>query len=52
MRKLIFISMLLFSIGSFAQENLKFTKVIQAESAADKATLYTMLRIFGSTLLS
>lgn len=49
MKKLLFLSMLLFSISSFAQEELTFSKVIQSETGADKAALYASLRSFVST---
>lgn len=48
-KKILLISMLLFSVCSNAQEELKFSKVIQSESGADKAELYTILRSFVST---
>lgn len=49
MKKLLFLSMLLFSISTFAQEELTFSKVIQSEAEVDKAALYASLRSFVST---
>lgn len=48
-KKLLFLFILLFSISSNAQDELKFFKVIQSESDADKKALYLMLRSFVST---
>lgn len=37
MKKLLLLSMLLFSISSFAQEELTFSQVIQSETGVEKA---------------
>lgn len=41
--------LMLVTLTVFSQEELKFSKVIQSESEADKTTLYSTLRSFIST---
>ena len=45
---LLFLSMLI-SVAVFSQDELKFSKVIQSESGADKEQLYAVMRSFIAT---